>query len=191
MVQWDSWNLRPRAHPRQWCCKRSSSIGAGQADNAFSLSIGGNGPAAGRVADRHRWVAGCAGHDYVGNQNNATLTINAGLVQTDNVQLGNTVWSADGSTSTTYTGKLTLNGGVLSVGEIVLGGGSAGAWTNGGSVTMNGGTIRANGSLLINAPITLNSGGGTIDTNGSTGVISSVVSGTGGLTKQVWDTLAV
>ena len=114
---------------------------------------------------------------YVGDQNNGTLEINSGTVQAWNVQLGNTVGG------TTYTGNLLLSGGVLKTYQVVLGGGTPGNWTSGGSCTWSGGTVQAIGALKFAVPATIGAGGATIDSNGFTCTVSGVLSGEGGLTK--------
>jgi uncharacterized protein with beta-barrel porin domain len=53
----------------------------------------------------------------------------------------------------------------------------------GGTLTFNGGTLQALGTLGLTDAISLNAGGGTIDTNGNNVVVSSAISGVGGLTK--------
>jgi outer membrane autotransporter protein len=54
----------------------------------------------------------------------------------------------------------------------------------GGALTFNGGTLQALGTLGLTGPIAINAGGGTIDTNGNNVIVSSAISGTGGLTKN-------
>jgi autotransporter-associated beta strand protein len=157
------------------------TIGNSEADSAFSVSIGGNGPAAGESLNISGGSLVVQDTIYVGDQNNGTLRITAGAVRTNNVQLGNTVWSADGTTSTTYTGNLILNGGTLTTGQVVLGGGVAGSWTTGGSINWSGGTLQSIGTLNVNVPATLGSGGGILDTNAGTATLSGVIGGTGSL----------
>jgi autotransporter-associated beta strand protein len=159
------------------------TVSGSDAASAFSVSIGGNGPAAGESLT----VSGGSLTVYntitVGDQNNGTLTITGGNVQADNVQLGNTVWTASGNSSTTYTGTFVLSGGTLQVGEVVQGGGTPGSWTTGSAWTWSGGTLQAGlGGLLVSAPATLGAAGGILDTNGVTAQISGVLSGPGGFT---------
>lgn len=146
---------------------------------AMTLSIGGNGPAAGE----HVSVSGSGALNVydtitVGDQGNAALDISGGSVSAYNVQLGNTL------SGVTSTGTLNLSGGTLSVVQLVLGGGTPGAWTTGGSMNWSGGTLRAAGGMTVNVPIALSGAGGTLDSNGFDGVVSGVLSGNGGITKK-------
>ena len=81
---------------------------------------------------------------FVGNANNGTLEIDRGAVHAANVQLGSNYYG------TIYNGALVLNGGTLAVGQVVLGGGTPGNWTTGGSISFNGGTLEASGPSTSN-----------------------------------------
>jgi len=98
--------------------------------------------------------------------NNATLTI---------------------QTTNGYTGVTTLNGGIVSVGQLANGGspsaiGAASAASS--NLVFNGGELQYTGpSVTINRGATLNAGGGTVavSTSGSGLTNSGVIAGTGGL----------
>ena len=146
----------------------------------FSLHIGGNGSPSG---EKVTVIAGGAltvnDTIYVGDQNNGTLEINSGgTVQAWNIQLGNTVGG------TTYTGSLLLSGGILRADQVVLGGGTPGNWTSGGSCTWSGGTLQAIGTLKFAVPATIGAGGATIDSNGFACTVAGILSGDGGLAKN-------
>ena len=161
----------------------SVSISGINSASAFSVSIGGNGTSAGESLMVSGGSLMVYDTIYVGDQGNGSLQLSGGTVRTNNVQLGNTVWTTDGSSSTTYSGSLNISGGMLQVGEIVSGGGTPGAWTSGGSVNISGGTIQAISPLYINAPISISGGGATFDTDSYNGSISSVIAGGGMFTK--------
>jgi autotransporter-associated beta strand protein len=90
------------------------------------------------------------------------------------------------SNTNTYTGTTSVSGGTLAISTDA----NIGAGTT--ALTLNSGTtLQANGaSSLSSHPITLN-GSSTIDTNGSTFSISTVISGTGPLTKISAGTLTL
>jgi autotransporter-associated beta strand protein len=157
----------------------SVTIGSLDVDSAFTVSIGGNGPMAGESLVMTGGSLVVQDTIYVGDQNNGSLTMTGGTIRANNVQLGNTVWNTNGSSSTTYTGILNLNGGILTTGQVVLGGGVAGSWTTGGSINWSGGTLQSIGTLYVNVPATLGVGGGTLDTNSGTATLSGVISGNG------------
>jgi autotransporter-associated beta strand protein len=167
----------------------SVTVAGSDAATAYSLSIGGNGPAAGESVIVNGGSLMVYNTITVGDQNNATLQITGGTVMAGNVQLGNTVWNGSGNsssdyTATTYTGTLILNGGTLNTGEVVQGGGTPGNWTTGSAWTWSGGTLQAGlGGLLVSAPATIGAAGATLDTDGQSATITSVLSGSGGFTK--------
>jgi autotransporter-associated beta strand protein len=142
----------------------------------YQLDIGGNGGAAGEKVQVTSGNLNVMDTITVGYLNKATLELDGGKVQAANVQLGNTVGP------TTYTGNLILNGGTLQTNQIVLGGGSPGSWTTGGSISFNGGAVQSTGTFNINAPASLGTNGATIDTNSNIGTISGIFSGSGTLT---------
>jgi autotransporter-associated beta strand protein len=146
---------------------------------AYSLSIGGNGPVAGESVTVTGGSLVVYNTIIIGDQNNGSLNISGGTVTASNIQVGNTVWTANGSSSTTYTGSLILKGGILNTGEVMLGGGVPGNWTTGGTINWSGGTLQSAGALLVNVPAVLGPGGGILDTNAGTATISSVISGSG------------
>jgi autotransporter-associated beta strand protein len=152
---------------------------------AFSVGVGGNGPAGGETLNVTGGSLTVQDTIYVGYQNNAALNLSGGTVMADNIQLGNTVYP--GGVATSYTGNLNLTGGTLIITNIVQGAGTPGNYTSGGAINFSGGTIEAFGNLSISAPIIL-SGNGTFNTlgpdnNAYAGNISSVISGTGSLIK--------
>jgi autotransporter-associated beta strand protein len=155
------------------------SVTSGTA-SAMKLSIGGNGASTGESVTVSGGTLNVYDTITLGDQNNATLNISGGTVQAWNVQLGNTVY-LPGATS--YTGTLNLAAGTLALSQLVLGAGTPGNWTTGGTMNWTGGTHKAIGTLNVNVPIAVSSSGGTIDSNGFDGAISGAVSGAGGLTK--------
>jgi autotransporter-associated beta strand protein len=161
----------------------AASIGSNDAITVFSVNIGGNGPAAGESLAVTGGSLTVQATITVGDQNNAALAISGGSVFAYIVQLGNTVLDATGNPTATYTGALNLTGGTLTVQQLVLGGGTYGAWNRGGVFNWNGGTLQAFNNLTVNAPATLGANGGIIDSNGYAGTLSGVLSGNGGLTK--------
>jgi len=70
----------------------------------------------------------------------------------------------------------TITQGTLAVANV--------ASLGGGALTFNGGTLQALGTLGLTGAIALNAAGGTFDTNGNNVIVSSAISGTGGLTKN-------
>ncbi len=151
---------------------------AGAAATAYRIYVGGNGPAAGEKVRVTGGTLNVLDTIFVGNTNNGTLEIDGGLVQAANVQLGNNYFT------TIYNGTLLLDGGTLAVEKVVLGGGTPGNWTTGGSISFNGGTLLASGAMNVNAPGTLGASGGVINSNGFSGSYSGQISGSGMLTVQ-------
>ncbi len=134
-----------------------------------SLSIGGNGPAAGESLTVSGGAFNVYDTIYLGDQGNGTLTLSGGTLSTWNMQLGN------GSN----TGTFNLTAGTFSAGGVVgMGGGSTpGTYTYGGQINFSGGTVLATGSLTIHAPVAISGSGGTFSLNGNTVTLSGVVSG--------------
>ncbi|HVX83630.1 MAG TPA: autotransporter-associated beta strand repeat-containing protein [Phycisphaerae bacterium] len=161
----------------------SATIADGDTANAFSVTIGGNGPGGGESLNVSGGSLNVQATITVGDQNNAALNISGGNVFAYNVQLGNTVLDSNGTPTATYTGTLNLTGGTLTVQQLLLGGGTYGAWNSGGVFTWNGGTLQAFNNLTVNVPATLGDKGGIIDSNGYNGTLSGILSGNGGLTK--------
>jgi autotransporter-associated beta strand protein len=160
------------------------TIGSSDSDNAFSVSIGGNGPAAGETLSISGGSLVVQDTIYVGDQNNGTLNISGGTVRTTNIQLGNTVYDSNGN-PTNYTGTFNFTGGTLQLmAEIVQGVGTAGSWTSGANWTWSGGTIQALGAFTISAPATIGSGGAIINNNDFNGTISAALGGTGAFTTS-------
>jgi len=158
---------------------------------AESVSIGGNGLAAGEQLTVSGGSLTVEDTIFVGDQNNGALTITAGTVAASNVQLGDTAYNSSG-VATNYTGTLNLSGGTLMLQQLVLGAGTPDNWNTGGVWNWSGGgTLEAAGPLNVNAPATLGSGGGIVNTNGFNGAISSMLSGIGGLTKTGTGTLTL
>ena len=86
----------------------------------------------------------------------------------------------------TYTGGMTINGGLINF--------SAAANLGTGTITLNGGGLQwASGNSLDISPrlAALGSGGGTFDTNGNNVTFGSPLSGVGGLTKNGLGTLTL
>ncbi|MFT3785383.1 MAG: autotransporter-associated beta strand repeat-containing protein [Tepidisphaeraceae bacterium] len=166
----------------------AASVSSGSV-SVMKLDIGGNGPAAGEVVTVNGGTLDVYDTITVGANNNATLNISSGTVDTWNIQLGNTVWTAPGS-STNYTGTLNLSGGTLLVSSIVRGVGTPGNWSSGGSMTITGGTIKAAGVLYINVPMAFN-GASTINTNGFDGSINGNMTGSAAITKSGAGTLTL
>jgi hypothetical protein len=141
------------------------SIAAGDVASAFSVSLGGSGSGTLSMTGGSLVVQDTI---YVGAQSNAVLSIGGGTVRANNLQLGNTVWDTNGN-ATNYTGTFNFTGGVLQVGQIVLGAGTPGNWTSGAAWNWNGGTVQAFGDLNINAPATLGASGAFVNTVGPDG----------------------
>ncbi len=160
----------------------SATISGSDVAQAFSVSIGGNGPAAGESLSISGGSLAVQDTIYVGDQNNGAFTISGGTVRTANVQIGNTVFNSSG-VGTNYTGTLNISAGMLQTNQIVLGAGSPSNWTSGGSINWSGGTIQAIGILSINTPINLTGATATLDSNTFNGTVSGLISGGGALTK--------
>ncbi len=126
------------------------TISGTTAATAFTVSVGGNGPAAGESLAISGGSLTVQDTIYLGDQNNATLNLSGGTVRASNIQLGNTVYDAGGN-PTSFTGTFNLSGGVLQVDQIVLGAGTPGHWTSGGVFNWSGGTVQAFTGLLISA----------------------------------------
>jgi len=117
----------------------------------FSLHIGATAIRA-AISDRNGTLA-VTDTIYVGDQNNGTLEINGGTTQAWNVQLGNTVYNPMAAHN--IYGKPFAKRRILKAYEVVLGGGTPGNWTSGGSCTWSGGTLQAIGALKFAVPATL------------------------------------
>ncbi|HEY2761367.1 MAG TPA: autotransporter-associated beta strand repeat-containing protein [Pirellulales bacterium] len=165
----------------------NATVASGTA-TGMELSIGGNGPAAGESVTVSGGVLNIYDTIRVGDQNNAALQINGGTVKVYNIILGSSVFAPS---ATNYTGTINFSSGLLSLSQLVLGGGTSGNWTTGGSLNWSGGTLQAVAQLNVNVPITISSIGGTIDTNGFDGTISGSITGTGGITKKGTGTLTL
>jgi autotransporter-associated beta strand protein len=85
----------------------------------------------------------------------------------------------------TYTGGTTLSGGALAVGADSALGNSA------GGLTFGGGTLQWTSAFDLSRSVTVNAAGGTFDTNGNDVTVSSIVSGSGGITKTGTGTLTL
>ena len=160
------------------------SLSGGDTANAFTVSIGGNGPAAGESLNMSGGSLTVQDTIYVGDQNNGLFALSGGTVRCNNIQLGDTVFNTSG-VGTNYTGTFNFTGGTLQlVYEIVQGAGTPGNWTSGGVFNWSGGTLQgAGGELLLNVGATLGSGGAIVNSNGATGTFAGVLSGSGSLTK--------
>ena len=89
------------------------------------------------------------------------------------------------SASNTFSGSVTITGGILSVSTLAANG-SASNLGMGTSVAINGGTLKYTGgaNTAFNRSITLGAGGGVIDQSGTSYLVSNgVISGSGALTK--------
>ena len=89
-----------------------------------------------------------------------------------------------GNSGNTFTGTVTINGGVLSVAAD----GALGDLVNG--IALGGGTLQSTATFSSSRSITFNAGTNGIDvTTGSTLTLNGVVGGTGGFTKSAAGTL--
>ena len=171
------------------------TVSGTDAAQAFTVSVGGTGPAAGENLIVSGGTLAVQDTIYLGDQNNGNLTLSGGTVRANNLQLGNTVYDANGN-PTSYTGTFNFTGGTLQAGQVVLGAGTPGHYTTGGAWNWNGGILQALGTLNVNAPATLTGTGATVNTTGPDGVdyngtMSGVLSGTGGLTQIGGGTLTL
>ena len=158
----------------------NATVASGTA-TGMELSIGGNGPATGESVTVSGGTLNVYDTIRVGDQNNAALQINGGTVKAYNIILGNSVFSPS---ETDYTGTINFSSGLLSLSQLVLGGGTPASWTSGGSLNWSGGTLQAAAQLNINVPIAVTASGGTFDSNGFNGTVSGVISGSDGITKN-------
>ena len=85
----------------------AATISGSDNATAFSLNIGGNGPAAGESLTVSGGSLNVQSNIILGDQNNASLNISNGTVFAYNVQLGNTVRDVNGNITTNYNGNLT------------------------------------------------------------------------------------
>lgn len=80
--------------------------------------------------------------------------------------------------SNTFTGGMTIaSGGTLRAGADAAMGAAS------GGLTFTGGTLQATSAFTIARAVTMGAGGGTFDTNGNNLLVSSAITGSGGLTK--------
>jgi len=89
--------------------------------------------------------------------------------------------------SNTFSGGLTIGGGVLAVGS------DAALGALGSAITLDGGTLRLSSAFILGAgrALTINSGGGGFDTNGFDAVVGNSIAGTGIFTKAGAGTLTI
>lgn len=112
-------------------------------------------------------------------ENNGTLTVSGGSVTASVVQVAN---------NASATGRVNLNSGVVTTGQVSKGAGT-------GSLNFNGGTLKLSGNQtdlfggFRNGNITLGAGGGTIDTQAFNVRTSLNITGAGDLTKKGTGTL--
>ena len=86
---------------------------------------------------------------------------------------GTSTWTLTGTPGQTTSWAINL--GTLAVANVTS--------LGGGTLTLNGGTLQALGVLTLTDPVAIASGGGTFDTNGNAMVVSTTITGSGGLTK--------
>ncbi len=87
------------------------------------------------------------------------------------------------SGANTFTGGVTLNAGVVSVGS------DANLGDTSGALAFAGGTLRTTAALTSARAVTLDTGGGTFDSNGFDSTLSGAISGSGNLLKTGAGTL--
>ncbi len=117
----------------------------------------------------------------VGSINNPAFGALASFTKNNNSTV--TIQTTNG-----YSGVTTLNGGIVSVGQLANGGSPCGIGSASNSSTnlvFNGGELQYTGpSVTINRGATLNAGGGTLAVSTAGGILadSGVIAGAGGLT---------
>ncbi|CAN5589595.1 hypothetical protein BH09VER1_BH09VER1_40860 [soil metagenome] len=117
---------------------------------------------------------------YIGNGGTGTLNMNGGLFTAGSVGIGPSVSSS---------GTLNLSGGLFAASQISSGPGSAVFNFNGGTLWATG--DNANFVSGFSSGIVINASRAAIDSNGHTIGISSVLTGTGGLSKLGEGTLVL
>ena len=117
-----------------------------------------------------------SGTDLIVIQNNASGGLEIDSPITNNVTATGLTKSGAGlltlTASNSYTGVLTLNGGVLSTGSNGINAGSAVS-----GIVLNGGTLQATNNITTSKAVTVNPNGGTIDTNGNSVTLSGNLTG--------------
>ena len=173
-----------------------STTWTGGVNNVWSTAVGGN------------WTAGFTGGDDVlfdDSGTNTTInvsgTVDPGSITFNNSSLdysiGGTAISgttgltkngagvAELAANNTFTGKIFLNEGVLSIASDARLGTAPGSPVA-DQLTFNGGTLRSTGgnfSINSNRGITVNASGGTFDIQSSTTTFTGNITGAGGLIK--------
>ncbi|MBI5210494.1 MAG: autotransporter domain-containing protein [Elusimicrobia bacterium] len=117
--------------------------------------------------------AGGGAFDTAGNDSTLTSVINGAGALTKTGAGTLTL-----NQTNTYAGGTAINAGILDIGNDDRLGNAA------GGVAFGGGTLKTTAGGIASArAITLNAGGGTFDTAGNNSTLTSVIGGTGGLTK--------
>ncbi|MFG1404300.1 beta strand repeat-containing protein, partial [Xanthobacter sediminis] len=91
-------------------------------------------------------------------------------------KVGSSLWTLTGTSALAM--PWTISGGTLAIATYASLGDPSGA------LTVNGGTLQFNAAMTLQNAITIGASGGRFDTNGNGVMLTSVVSGTGGLVKE-------
>ena len=119
---------------------------------------------------------------------NTYLMANTTLSQTGTGTFSSTISGPGGLTisggKVNLLGSNTFTGGMwIASGGTLRAGADAAMGAVSGGLTFTGGTLQATSAFTIARAVTIGTGGGTIDTNGNNILVSTAITGSGGLTK--------